>query len=68
MLLRSQRSSLKRKTSILHKEVLDNNLTNPDSNKEPVGEDVVEDVELLASNLSAVELIEEVKPHEGVED
>ena len=43
-------------------------MTNPDSNKEPVGKDVVEDVELFASNLSAVELIEEVKPHEGVED
>ncbi len=68
MLLRSQRSSLKRKTSILHKEVLDNNLANPDSNKEPVGKDVVKDVELFATNLSAVELIEEVKPHEGVED
>jgi len=43
-------------------------LANPDSNKEPVGKDVVKDVELFASNVSAVELIEEVKPHEGVED
>ena len=53
-------SGVNEDASELNEEVLNGSLNEPDKHEQPVGEDVMQYVELLATDFTAVKFIEEM--------
>ena len=68
MLLESQWSTLDCFTSILHKQDLDSYSNDHNKDEQLVVKEVCKHIELVFSNLSTVDLIEDLHEYEGVED